>query len=136
MKTFQIDCKQSIFRRSWMKVNLFFKGFFENSMSLSLSKNLSPIFGFWAIAAFSFSTPSTFAANANLFVSAEDSRFDNYFGGPMVIQVVVIDSDINDTDEAKGEPFVTVNGRTLKMAQGVDGWWHGFFRRPYHGPKS
>ena len=30
----------------------------------------------------------------------------------MVIEVVVIDSDINDTDEGKGEPDVTVNGKT------------------------
>ena len=51
------------------------------------------------------------AANANLFVSAENSQFDNYMSGPQVIEVVVIDSDINDTDEAKGEPDVTVNGK-------------------------
>jgi hypothetical protein len=40
-----------------------------------------------------------YAANANLFVSAENSQFDNHFAGPMVIEVVVIDSDISDTDE-------------------------------------
>ena len=48
--------------------------------------------------------PAAHAANANLFVSAENSQFDNYFAGPMVIEVVVIDSDISDTDEAEGEP--------------------------------
>jgi hypothetical protein len=47
--------------------------------------------------------------------------------GPQVIEVVVIDSDINDTDEAKGEPDVTVNGKILRMAQGVDGNWYGYF---------
>ena len=72
-------------------------------------------------------TPSVFAANANLFVSAENSQFDNYMAGPQVIEVVVIDSDINDTDEGKGEPDVTVNGRTLRMVQGVDGNWYGYF---------
>jgi hypothetical protein len=47
--------------------------------------------------------------------------------GPQVIEVVVIDSDINDTDEAKGEPDVTVNGKTLRMVQAVDGNWYGYF---------
>ncbi|MEM3172200.1 MAG: hypothetical protein QXE82_01535, partial [Candidatus Nitrosotenuis sp.] len=48
--------------------------------------------------------PEAAAANANLFVSAENSQFQNYFAGPMVIEVVVIDSDIKDTDKGKGEP--------------------------------
>jgi hypothetical protein len=72
-------------------------------------------------------TPESFAANANLFVSAENSQFDNYMSGPQVIEVVVIDSDINDTDEAKGEPDVTVNGKILRMVQAVDGNWYGYF---------
>ncbi|BDQ30147.1 beta strand repeat-containing protein [Nitrosopumilus zosterae] len=71
--------------------------------------------------------PVAFAANANLFVSAENSQFDNYMSGPQVIEVVVIDSDINDTDEAKGEPDVTVNGKKLRMVQAVDGNWYGYF---------
>ncbi|QDI89139.1 hypothetical protein Nisw_06175 [Candidatus Nitrosopumilus sp. SW] len=71
--------------------------------------------------------PAAFAANANLFVSAENSQFDNYMSGPQVIEVVVIDSDINDTDEAKGEPDVTVNGKVLRMVQAVDGNWYGYF---------
>ena len=71
--------------------------------------------------------PAAHAANANLFVSAENSQFDNYMSGPQVIEVVVIDSDINDTDQAKGEPDVTVNGKILRMVQGVDGNWYGYF---------
>ena len=71
--------------------------------------------------------PEAHAANANLFVSAENSQFDNYMSGPQVIEVVVIDSDIDDTDEAKGEPDVTVNGKILRMAQAVDGNWYGYF---------
>jgi hypothetical protein len=47
--------------------------------------------------------------------------------GPQVIEVVVIDSDINDTDQGKGEPDVTVNGKKLRMAQAVDGNWYGYF---------
>ncbi|HUU48096.1 MAG TPA: hypothetical protein VMW55_04855 [Nitrosopumilaceae archaeon] len=71
--------------------------------------------------------PVAHAANANLFVSAENSQFDNYMSGPQVIEVVVIDSDINDTDDAKGEPDVTVNGKDLRMIQAVDGNWYGYF---------
>ena len=71
--------------------------------------------------------PEAYAANANLFVSAENSQFDNYMSGPQVIQVIVIDSDINETNEAKGEPDVTVNGKDLRMVQGVDGNWYGYF---------
>ena len=37
--------------------------------------------------------------NPNLSVSAENSKFDNYFAGSMVIEVVIRDSDIHDTDE-------------------------------------
>jgi len=71
--------------------------------------------------------PAAFAANANLFVSAENSQFDNYMSGPQVIEVVVIDSDISDTDQGKGEPDVTVNGKILRMVQAVDGNWYGYF---------
>ncbi|WP_371504123.1 beta strand repeat-containing protein [Nitrosopumilus adriaticus] len=71
--------------------------------------------------------PAAHAANANLFVSAENSQFDNYMSGPQVIEVVVIDNDIDDTDEAKGEPDVTVNGKILRMVQAVDGNWYGYF---------
>ena len=67
------------------------------------------------------------AHNANLFVSAENPQFDNYFNGPMVIEVVVNDPDISDTDESKGEPDVTVNGQDLRMAQATDGKWYGYF---------
>ena len=65
--------------------------------------------------------------NANLFVSAENSMFENHFAGPMVIEVVVNDPDIIDTDEAKGEPDVTVNGKDLRMVQAVDGKWYAYF---------
>ncbi len=71
--------------------------------------------------------PVAYAANANLFVSAENSQFSNYMSGPQVIEVVVIDPDIDDTDEAKGEPDVTVNGKIMRMVQAVDGNWYGYF---------
>src|SRR5574338_953963 len=71
--------------------------------------------------------PQAAAANANLYVSTENSQFQNYFAGPMVTEVVVIDSDIKDTDKGKGEPDVTVNGNKLRMAQATDGNWYGYF---------
>jgi len=71
--------------------------------------------------------PAAHAANANLFVSAENSQFDNYMSGPQVIEVVIIDSDINETDELNGEPDVEVNGQDLRMVQAVDGNWYGYF---------
>ena len=71
--------------------------------------------------------PEAYAANANLFVSAENSLFDNYMSGPQVIEVVVRDSSISDTDEAKGEPNVTVKGNQLRMVQANDGNWYGYF---------
>ena len=67
------------------------------------------------------------ATNANLFVSAENSQWNNYFAGPQVIQVVVADPDINRLDQAYGEPVVTVNGKRLRMVQATDGNWYAYF---------
>lgn len=67
------------------------------------------------------------SSNANLFVSAEKSQFNNYFAGPQVIEVIVIDSDISRMDEAYGEPVVTINGKRLRVAQATDGDWYGYF---------
>src|SRR5438445_11280083 len=67
------------------------------------------------------------ATNANLFVSAENSQFQNYFAGPQVIQVIVSDPDINRLDQSYGEPTVTVNGKKLRMAQATDGNWYAYF---------
>jgi len=70
--------------------------------------------------------PAAHAANANLFVSAENSLYNNYFGGAQVIEIVINDSDIKETDEKKGEPDVTVNGKIVRMVQGVDGLWYAY----------
>ena len=71
--------------------------------------------------------PVAHAANPNLFVSAENSQFNNHMVGPQVIEVVINDSNIHDTDDANGEPDVTINGKILRMAQAVDGQWYGYF---------
>ena len=72
------------------------------------------------------------SSNANLIVSAENSVFENYFAGAQVIEVIVNDDDIKDTNEAKGEPDVTVNGADLRMVQAVDGLWYGYFASRTH----
>lgn len=66
-------------------------------------------------------------SNTNLFVSAEPSQHNNYFAGPQVIKVVVVDPDINKLDQQYGEPFVTVNGKRLRMMQAMDGSWYAYF---------
>jgi len=63
----------------------------------------------------------------NLFVSAENPALSNFFGGPQVVEVVIDDFDISETNEGKAEPDVTVNDKTLRMVQGIDGKWYGFF---------
>src|SRR5579872_61738 len=67
------------------------------------------------------------STNANLFVSAENSLYNNYFAGPQVIQVIVSDPDIQRLDQNYGEPTVTVNGKKLHMAQATDGNWYAYF---------
>ena len=76
--------------------------------------------------------PAAEAANANLFVSAENSQFENYIAGPQVIEVVVDDPGISDTDEAEGTPDVEVNGNDLLMTQASDGRWYGYFASKEH----
>lgn len=67
------------------------------------------------------------SSNPNLYVSAENSLFKNYFAGPMVIEVVISDPDISRLDQVYGEPVVTINGKRLRMAQATDGNWYGYF---------
>ena len=67
------------------------------------------------------------ASNPNLFVSAENSLFDNNFSGSMIVEVVIRDSNLQDTDEGKGEPDVTLNGKSLRMVQSTDGNWYAYF---------
>ncbi len=67
------------------------------------------------------------ASNPNLFVSAENSEFDNHFEGSMVVEVLIIDNNIRDTDQGKGEPDVTINGKQLRMVQSSNGQWYAYF---------
>jgi len=65
-------------------------------------------------------------ANANLFVSVEESFKPDRFGGAMVVEVVVNDPALKDTDESETEPDVTVNGKDLRMVQSTDGNWYAY----------
>jgi len=78
---------------------------------------------------FPFYTNSSVEAssNAHLFVSAENSLFDNHFEGSMIIEVVVREPDLKEIDEAVGEPNVSINGNDLRMVQANDGNWYAYF---------
>jgi hypothetical protein len=67
-----------------------------------------------------------YSDHPNLFVSAENSVFQNHFSGAMVVEVIVRE-DNSQLDQAQGEPNVNVNGRQLRMVQGSDGFWYAFF---------
>ncbi|HXV66597.1 MAG TPA: hypothetical protein VD731_05195 [Nitrosopumilaceae archaeon] len=72
-------------------------------------------------------TPAAYAqTNANLFVSVQSSFTPDRFGGPMVVEVVVNDPALKDTDETETEPDVTVNGKDVRMAQASDGNWYAY----------
>ena len=69
--------------------------------------------------------PQAAAAGA-LYVSAENPLFDNTFGGVQIVEVIVSGVGTG-TDEPQGEPVVKVDENQLRMAQGVDGNWYGYF---------
>jgi len=48
-------------------------------------------------------------SNSNLYVSAENILFENYFAGPMVIEVVIDDSNISSLIGSVPEPIVTID---------------------------
>jgi hypothetical protein len=66
------------------------------------------------------------AASGALFVSAENATFGNTFGGAQIVEVVVLGVSTS-TDISAGEPVVKVYENQLRMAQGVDGNWYGYF---------
>ena len=66
--------------------------------------------------------------NENLYVSAENSDFENTFGGAQVVEVIVNDSSISSRISGTvGIPNVEVNGNTLAMVQASNGGWYGYF---------
>lgn len=87
--------------------------------------------GFMVIISVSTLEPvyATTVPNPNLFVSAQNNPYDtnDYFSGPRVIEVTVKNPDIQNTNQIVTEPSVLINGKQLRMAQGVDGYWYAFF---------
>jgi hypothetical protein len=66
--------------------------------------------------------------NENLYVSAENTDFENTFGGAQVVEVIVSDSSISSRISGKvGIPNVEVNGDNLAMVQASNGEWYGYF---------
>ncbi len=62
-----------------------------------------------------------------LSVSAAGPESTNRFAGPMVVEVVVSDEQLNTTGTLHSQPDVTVNGQTMEMIQATDGNWYGYF---------
>ncbi len=69
----------------------------------------------------------TSASNPNLYVSAEGQDPDNIFAEGNIIEVIIRDDSIGDTDEGEAEPEVTVNGADLRMLQTANGYWTAYF---------
>ena len=81
--------------------------------------------GGMTIAAPSMMVPEAQAAGS-LYVSAENAMFGNSFGGAQIVEVVVL-GHATATDVKAGEPTVKVYENILRMAQGSDGNWYGYF---------
>ncbi len=96
------------------------------SNSVSLLPNVVPVLAMEGLLP-QYEPIQHVSSNPNLYVSVENPLFKNYFAGPMVVEVVVSDPNINRLDEAYGEPLVTVNGHRLRLAQATDGNWYGYF---------
>jgi hypothetical protein len=66
------------------------------------------------------------AAAGQLYVSAENATFGNLFGGGQVVEIIVKDPNRADTEVSESEPTVYVDNNTLRLAQGVDGYWYAY----------
>ena len=70
--------------------------------------------------------PEAYAQNENLYVSAENDQFENYFTGPQVIEVIINDEQFRESG-FEGSPSVEVDDNTLEMTQADDGNWYAYF---------
>lgn len=102
---------------------------YEDPVLYSIVKNyvLFTLFMTFLLSLVSFVSVSYAQSNSNLYVSAENTLFQNYFAGPMVIEVIVDDSDISNLTGSVQEPIVTVGDKKLTMVQSDDGKWYGYF---------
>ena len=91
-----------------------------------LDRAISSLLALWLIFPI-ITSVNVEAPTPNLFVSAENSMFENHFAGSMVIEVIVNNPVRSDLDNAIGEPDVTINGNDLRMVQASDGNWYAYF---------
>ena len=66
------------------------------------------------------------AAAGQLYVSAENATFGNTFGGGQIVEIIVRDPNQSDTDAFESMPTVELNGDTVIMTQGADGYWYAY----------
>ncbi len=66
------------------------------------------------------------AAAGQLFVSAENANFNNYFAGAQIVEIIVKDPKATEVDEKQQEPTVKVNEFPIRLAQGADGYWYAY----------
>jgi hypothetical protein len=78
------------------------------------------------IAAPSFA-PEAAADERLMYISCENEMFGNTFGGGQICEVIIRDPARDETDEVQSEPEVEVDSNTLRMVQGDDGYWYGYF---------
>ena len=98
-----------------------------NEEILELNVKIWMFFSIVSITLLPLILENAFADNPYLYVSAENSLFDNHFEGVMIVEVVVNDPDLKKIDQAIGEPLVTLNGKDLRMVQATDGNWYAYF---------
>ena len=110
-----------------------------NNMSKEIRKKLTSftLMAIMVAGGLTFAAPglepaSAQTSNANLFVSAQIAASGNTITAPQVVEIVISDSDINDTDEGTGAPDVTVNGSSLTMVQATDGNWYAYIASKEH----
>ena len=71
--------------------------------------------------------PETEAQSERLmYVSSESEEFGNTIGGGMITEIIIADPTRAATDQRQGEPTVEVNGDTIRMTQGADGYWYAY----------
>jgi hypothetical protein len=66
------------------------------------------------------------AAAGQLFVSAENANFNNFFAGVQVVEIIVRDPKATETDERQQEPTVKVDEHLLRLTQAADGYWYAY----------
>lgn len=76
-------------------------------------------------------SPISFSSTDNIFINPEIAQA-GIFVGDQVVEVKIVDPDISNTNEAKAEPDVKVNGKELRMVQSSDGNWYGYFADRHH----